>query len=55
MCPYFVEKVCRLEPEKGPVQEPFPVYYCIGGLRSDSHLGCPVFKEKAEGEEKKAD
>jgi hypothetical protein len=52
MCPYFVEKCCTLEPEKGEVKEPFPVYYCQGGLRSDSYLGCPVFQSKAEEKDK---
>lgn len=47
MCPHFKDQVCALEPEKGKVQEPFPVYYCLEGLRTDTHLGCPVFQSKA--------
>lgn len=44
--------MCKLEPEKGPVQDPFPTYYCLGQLRPDSHLGCPAFKDKADEKDK---
>ncbi|MFH1149178.1 MAG: hypothetical protein V1748_01755 [Actinomycetota bacterium] len=51
MCPNYVEKCCTLEPEKGEVAEPLPVYFCKG-LKPDSHLECPVFKTKAAEEKK---
>lgn len=52
MCPKYSDGVCMLEPEKGKIKEPMPIYYCLNKQRENAYESCPVYQKKAFGEER---